>query len=99
MRAVEKGIWLKGPVCPAVEDKIQMLGDQGPVFFDSGFDVDNGSMPRISGHELFVVVHHQLYRTSGLFRQQINDGEIHKIALAAEVAADIHGIKDKFFLW
>ncbi len=98
VRAIEKGVGLESAVGAAVEDEIHMMRHQGAVFFYTGFDLDDRGVARIAGGEFFLVIHHQLYRPSGFFGQEINHGEIHEIALAAEIAADINGIKVEFFL-
>ena len=97
VRAVEKSIGLKRAVGAAVEDKAHAVRNQGAVFFHTGFNVDDRSVPRVARGELLFVVHHHFDRPSGFLGQKINHGEIHEIALAAEVAADIDGVKVQFF--
>jgi hypothetical protein len=60
--------------------------------------VNNRRVSGIAGGKLFVVIHNQLDRLARFLGQKINDGEIHEISLAAEIAADVHGIENKFLL-
>ena len=46
VRAVEKSVGFERAVSAAVEDKTHTVGDQGAVFFYTGFNVDDRSVPR-----------------------------------------------------
>jgi hypothetical protein len=53
---------------------------------------------RITGGQLFSIIHHHLYRHAGFLRKEVRHRDVHEAALAAEVAADMHGMKNYFFL-
>ena len=61
-----------------------------PSFLAPVLDLDDGSVARVAGDELLVVVHDDLHRpAAALLRQRVAQGDVHEVALAAEVAADV----------
>src|SRR3990170_6317206 len=97
MRTVEKGVGLKGAIGTAVKNKLHMVRDQRAVLFDSGLYLDNRGVPWIAGHKLLTVIHDHLDRPAALPGEEVADRDIHEIALAAEVSADVNRMDHQLF--
>jgi hypothetical protein len=81
----------------AIEEKVDMVRHDGTVFLDARFDLDDRGVARIAGSQFFSVVHHHLDCLAALLRQKVGDGHVHEPTLAAEIAADVHRMKDQLF--
>jgi hypothetical protein len=97
LRPTEKTPWLEGPIGAAVENKVHEVCDDGPVPFDTRFDLDDRGMSRIAGDEFLAVVHNHLYRPVAFLGEEVAQSNIHKVALAAEISANIDRVDKKHF--
>ena len=90
LRTAEDAVGLERAVGAGVEDEVHVVGGDGTVLPGAGLDLDDGGVARVAGDELLVVVHDDLDRPpAALLRQRVAKGDVHEVALAAEVAADV----------
>src|SRR5439155_23217526 len=81
----------------AVEDKIHVMGEDTAVSRYPRLDLDDRSMSWIPSYKLVAIIHHHFHRTSALQRKKICHRHVHEVAFAAEIAADVARMNQKFF--
>ena len=84
-----------GTVSAAVENKLDMFGDDEAVFLDPGFDLDHRAVARIAGDQFLGVIDQQFHRPPGPARQRVAKRDIVAVAFAAEIAADVARMNDQ----
>ena len=95
LRAAEVPRWLEARVRAAVEhDGYVVRGDRA-VLPDAGAHPQPGVVARVRGQELLRVVEHHPHRPAAhRLREHVAQRDVHRRALAAEVAADGDRVED-----
>ena len=89
MGAHEKTLGSISAISAAVENIFHLLGDQQPVFFHTGFDLDRCAVAWIAGDQLLGIINEEFHRAATFLRQHIAKSDFVGIALAAEIPPDI----------
>src|SRR6476659_1825581 len=90
--AADDSSWPESAIGTGVEKGVHLMRDNSTIAFDASFQPQHRRMPRRAGDELFAVFHDHFHRPAGTKRKQIANWLVNGSALAAEVAADRHGM-------
>ena len=88
----------KTAVGAGIEKCFHLVGDDGAVALDAGFQPHHAGVARRAGDELFAIFHHHLHRPAAAQGEQIANRLVDGRSFAAEIAADGHWIDANFFL-
>ena len=79
----------------AVEHEVHVLAHEETVPGHSRLHADDAGVARVAGDELLARVHDHLHRPTASLREHVTQGDVHEVALAAEVSPDRAGMDEE----